>query len=54
MGKLDEEISRSELGIDMINRNDKDFYQIGSPLKYIYIRNNIYIERLNELDLKTS
>lgn len=52
LGKFDEEISRSELGIDMINRNDKDFYQIGSPLKYIYIRNNIYIERLNELDLK--
>lgn len=52
LGKFDEEISRSELGIDTINRDDKDFYQIGSPLKYLYIRNNLYVERLDEDALK--
>ena len=41
LGKFDEEISRSELGIDMINRNDKDFYQ--EVLLNISILEIIYI-----------
>lgn len=52
LGKFDEEISKCEYGVETIDRDKKDFYQIGSPLKYLYIRNNIYVERLSELDLK--
>lgn len=52
LSKFDEEISNNKLKIDRVNIAKKDFYQIGSPLKYLYIRNNLYVERLEEKDVK--
>ncbi|MBQ1550514.1 MAG: hypothetical protein IIZ67_00290 [Bacilli bacterium] len=52
------DLDRIEKIIDKVNtilkpveENKKDLYQSISPYKYIYIRNNIYIERLTQDEL---
>lgn len=52
--QIDENMGKSELDFVRIEENDMDFYQITSTieLNYIYLRNNIYIEKLNDDDIK--
>lgn len=62
MKYLDEtiDINRFENDINRVNNilkpveaSKKDLYQILSPYNYIYIRNNLYIERLDKNELDT-
>ena len=48
--KYDGEIINSDLNFKTVDEEKKDVYQyfLGDELKYFYIRNNIYIERLTE------
>ena len=48
--KYDEEIKNSDLNFKNIYEDKMDIYQKASKdyLKYLYIRNNVYIERLTE------
>ena len=52
--QIDENMGKSELNFVKIKEEDMDFYQITntSNLDYIYLRNNLYIEKLNEDDIK--
>ena len=52
--QIDENMSKSELDFVKIKEEDMDFYQITNTfnLNYIYLRNNIYIEKLNDEDIK--
>lgn len=52
--KYDGEISRSNLNFKPVELNEMDVYQYFSSdiLKYFYIRNNIYIERLTRDEKK--
>lgn len=51
---IDENLGKSPLGFEKIKEEDKDFYQKTSTmgLDYIYLRNNIYIEHLNDEDIE--
>lgn len=51
IGKFDKDILNNKLKIGEVLDSNKDLYQSGSPLKYLYVRNNIYVERLSEEDL---
>ncbi len=46
-------MNKSELDFKKMQEKDMDFYQITSTmgLNYIYLRNNIYIEKLNDDDI---
>ena len=48
--KYDKQIMNSNLNFKQVNENEMDLYQYFSSeeLKYLYIRNNIYLERLDE------
>lgn len=50
--EYDEEIANSKLNFRPSNKDDMDFYQYFSSeeLKYFYIRNNIYIDKLSEIE----
>lgn len=52
--KIDQEFSKSLLSFEKVKEDDKDFYQAiaSDELNYLYIRNNLYIERLTENELK--
>ena len=52
--KYDDELAESKLNFKPNSEKDMDIYQYFSSeeLKYFYIRNNIYIERLNEEETK--
>lgn len=50
--KLDYELLNSKILYDFVNEKDKDFYQKFSSLNYVYLRNNLYIERLSVDDLE--
>lgn len=49
----DKKIEKSELGFTANKKQDMDIYQYFSSdiLKYFYIRNNIYIEKLNKKEI---
>ena len=49
----DNKIEKSELGFTANKKQDMDIYQYFSSdiLKYFYIRNNIYIEKLNKKEI---
>lgn len=51
--QIDNNMKKSELNFNKINEHDMDFYQITSTmgLDYIYLRNNIYIEKLTKEDI---
>lgn len=51
--QIDTNMKKSKLNFVPIKEEDKDFYQMTSPLNldYIYIRNNFYIEKLSKEDL---
>ena len=51
---FDDKIENSNLGFELIEDDKKDFYQFygGEKLKYYYIRNNINIDALNEVEKK--
>ena len=51
---IDDNMKRSDLKFVPIKEEDMDFYQISSTmgLDYIYLRNNLYIEKLNKEDLE--
>lgn len=51
---IDTNMKKSELKFVPINEEDMDYYQITSTmgLSYIYLRNNIYIEKLSFEDIK--
>ena len=51
---IDDNMKESELKFEPIKEEDMDFYQITSTmgLSYIYLRNNLYIEKLSEEDIK--
>jgi len=57
--QYDKKIKNSDLGFLEVLEEEKDFYQYLSTLKYFYLRNNLYIERLendyikkiNEIDI---
>ena len=51
--QIDNNFKESNLDFKVIEDEDKDFYQITSTmgLHYIYLRNNIYIEKLNDEDI---
>lgn len=50
--EYDEEIANSKLNFKPSNEDDMDFYQYFSSeeLKYFYIRNNIYIDKLSQIE----
>lgn len=52
--KLEDSINNSKNEFKPINNDKKDLYQLMSSdkLKYLYLRNNLYIERLSEEELK--
>lgn len=51
---IDDNMKKSDLKFVPIKEEDMDFYQISSTmgLDYIYLRNNLYIEKLNKEDLE--
>ena len=51
--KYDEKILKSNLNFKQTNKEEMDSYQYFSSeeLKYLYIRNNIYIEKLDENEM---
>lgn len=51
---IDENIKKSELKFIPMKEDNMDFYQISSTmgLDYIYLRNNLYIEKLSKEDLE--
>lgn len=50
---IDNNMSESELNFKPIEEKDMDFYQITSNMgfKYIYLRNNLYVEKLSKEDM---
>lgn len=52
--KYDNELRNSKLNFKSIDEENMDIYQYFSSneLKFFYIRNNIYIDRLNEQEIK--
>ena len=52
--KLEEDFSKSKNAFRPISEEEQDLYQQMSSdkLKYLYLRNNIYVERLSEEELK--
>ena len=50
---IDDNMKKSDLKFVPIKKEDMDFYQITSTmnLDYIYLRNNLYIEKLSKEDL---
>jgi len=48
----DKKIKESDLGFLEVLSEEKDFYQYPSTLKYFYLRNNLYIERLSIENIK--
>lgn len=54
IGEYENKVSDSNLNFIPILDSKKDFYQYydNSNLKYYYVRNNIYLERLTEEELK--
>lgn len=51
---IDDNMKKSDLKFVPIKKEDMDFYQITSTmnLNYIYLRNNLYIEKLSKEDLE--
>ena len=51
--QIDSNMEKSDLGFVPVETPAMDFYQAtsGMGLNYIYLRNNIYIEKLSEKDL---
>ncbi|WP_428047903.1 hypothetical protein [Candidatus Proelusimicrobium excrementi] len=51
---IDDNMKSSDLKFVQIKEEDMDFYQISSTmgLDYIYLRNNLYIEKLSKEDLE--
>lgn len=51
---IDDNMKKSDLKFVPIKKDDMDFYQITSTmgLSYIYLRNNLYIEKLSKEDLE--
>lgn len=54
LNEYDEKLNKSDLNYISISLEDKDNYQKNNSrnLKYFYIRNNMYIERLTQEDIK--
>ena len=52
LDKYDKMITESDLKFYTCLEERKDYYQKSSPLNYIYIKNNLHIEKLNNDDLK--
>lgn len=52
--QIDNNMKESELAFKPIEETNMDFYQITSSmgLKYVYLRNNLYIEKLNSADIE--
>lgn len=50
--ELDRDILNSKFNYCKVKLEDKDFYQKFSSLNYVYLRNNLYIERLSGEDLE--
>lgn len=50
---IDDNMKKSDLKFVKVKEENMDFYQISSTmgLDYIYLRNNLYIEKLNKEDL---
>ena len=51
---IDDNMKKSDLKFVPVKKEDMDFYQITSTmnLDYIYLRNNLYIEKLSKEDLE--
>ena len=51
---IDDNMKKSDLKFVPIKKDDMDFYQITSTMghSYIYLRNNLYIEKLSKEDLE--
>ena len=51
---IDQNTRESELGFKPIKEEDMDFYQrtSGMGLKYLYLRNNLYVEKLSASELQ--
>ena len=52
LDKYDKMIIESDLKFYTCLEERKDYYQKSSPLNYIYIKNNLHIEKLEDKDLK--
>ena len=52
--EIDKNMKESELNFVKVKNDDMDFYQKTSTMgfDYIYLRNNIYVEKLNDEDIK--
>lgn len=55
LGDYDEQLSTSQLKFIETKEGNKTFYQKNDPsnMKFIFLRNNIYVEKLSEEDIKT-
>jgi hypothetical protein len=53
-GTIDEEIKKYDVDIPVLDDQDCNFYHCNSPLgsNYLYLRNNIHLERLDDEELK--
>lgn len=51
LSQFDDMLASSDNKYDVINEKEKDMYQLLSPYKYMYIRNNVYLERLSPDEL---
>ena len=52
LNMYDKLIGNSELDFGICRENRQDVYQKSSPLNYIYIKNNLHIEKLSDNDLR--
>ena len=51
LDRIEKIIDKVNIILKPVEENKKDLYQSISPYKYIYIRNNLYIERLTQDEL---
>lgn len=48
----DDDLKNSSLHFNQIEKEDMDMYQSNSIFKYFYVRNNLYLEKLDNEDIK--
>lgn len=48
----DKKIDISRLYFEPVKKEQMDFYQFSSSFKYFFLRNNLYVERLDDKDIK--
>lgn len=50
--KYDDELENSNLHFNRVDKKNMDMYQSNSIFKYFYIRNNLYLEKLDKEDIE--